>query len=154
MSSDAAVWGHAGALAVFTRLYANAVELPGPACDRMAEAARAHRLTLVVGVHERAGRSLYNTILTFGPDGALLNRHRKLVPTYSERLVWGNGDPAGRCSVATPAGRVGGLVCWEHWMPLARQALHDSGEEIHVALWPGVQGLHQVASRHYAFEGR
>jgi predicted amidohydrolase len=69
-------------------------------------------------------------------------------------MIWGNGDADGISAVDTPAGRVGGLVCWEHWMPLARQALHDSGEDIHVAVWPTVHDRHQVASRHYAFEGR
>jgi predicted amidohydrolase len=69
-------------------------------------------------------------------------------------MVWGQGDAAGLRAVDTPYGRVGGLVCWEHWMPLARQALHDSGEAIHVAVWPTVHEMHQVASRHYAFEGR
>ena len=76
------------------------------------------------------------------------------MPTYTERLVWGQGDGRGLEAVDTPLGRVGGLVCWEHWMPLARQALHNSGEHIHVAVWPTVHEMHQIASRHYAFEGR
>jgi nitrilase len=87
---------------------------------------------VVCGVTERVdegkGRgTLYNALLTFGPDGTLLNHHRKLVPTFSERLVWGPGDTAGLRAVDTPVGRVGGLICWEHWMPLARYALHESG---------------------------
>jgi nitrilase len=153
-SPEAALWGHAGAKDLFLRLMENGVKVPGPAVDRIAKLAKAHRATLVVGVHEPSGRTLYNSVLTFGADGTLLNRHRKLVPTYSERLVWGQGDGRGLKVVATDAGRVGGLVCWEHWMPPARQVLHDAGEEIHVALWPGLQEMHQVASRHYAFEGR
>jgi predicted amidohydrolase len=116
-------------------------------------------VTLVIGVSERVaagpGRgTLYNSLLVISPDGQLLNHHRKLVPTYTERMVWGNGDADGLVAVDTPAGRVGGLVCWEHWMPLARQAVHDSGEDIHVAVWPMVHERHQLASRHYAFEGR
>jgi predicted amidohydrolase len=83
-----------------------------------------------------------------------LNHHRKLVPTFSEKLLWGYGDGHGLRAVDTSVGRVGALICWEHWMPLARQALHDSGELIHVALWPWVHEKHQTASRHYAFEGR
>lgn len=154
MSPNAALWADPGARDVFLRLMDNAVEVPGPAADRLAKVARTHGVVLVVGAHERAGRTLFNSVLTFGPDGTLLNRHRKLIPTYSERLIWGHGDGAGLRAVDTPVGRVGGLVCWEHWMPLARQALHDAGEDIHVALWPGVQDMHQVASRHYAFEGR
>jgi predicted amidohydrolase len=93
-------------------------------------------------------------MLTFGPDGALLNRHRKIMPTFSERLVWGAGDGASLRAVATPFGRVGGLICWEHWMPLARHRLHSSGEDLHVAAWPQVKEMNLVASRHYAFEGR
>ena len=153
-SPEAALWGHPGARAVFQRLVENSVEVPGPAVDRMAGLAREHGVTLVVGVHERAGRTLYNTQLTFTPDGSLLRRHRKLMPTYHERMVWGQGDGSALAAVTVNGARVGSLVCWEHWMPLARQALHDSGEEIHVAGWPGVHEMHQVASRSYAFEGR
>ena len=153
-SPEAALWGHPGARAVFQRLVENSVEVPGPAVDRMAGLAREHGVTLVVGVHERAGRTLYNTQLTFTPDGSLLRRHRKLMPTYHERMVWGQGDGSALAAVTVNGAKVGSLVCWEHWMPLARQALHDSGEEIHVAGWPGVHEMHQVASRSYAFEGR
>ena len=153
-SRDAALWGHAGGKALFQRLVENAVEVPGPATQALAALARELRATLVIGVHERSGRTLYNALLTFGPDGALANHHRKLMPTYHERMVWGQGDGAGLKAVPAGAAKVGGLICWEHWMPLARQALHDAGEEIHVAAWPGVQEMHQIASRHYAFEGR
>jgi predicted amidohydrolase len=76
------------------------------------------------------------------------------VPTFTERLVWGSGDGRGLQAVNTSAGRVGGLICWEHWMPLTRMAMHNSGEHLHVAVWPTVNELHQLASRHYAFEGR
>ena len=153
-SPDAALWGHAGGKALFQRLVENAVDVPGPAAQALAALARELEVTLVVGVHERRGRTLYNTLLTFGPDGALANHHRKLVPTYHERMIWGQGDGAGLKAVPAGAARVGGLIGWEHRMPLARQAMHDSGEEIHVAAWPGVQEMHQIASRHYAFEGR
>lgn len=153
-SPGAALWGHAGAKAVFERLALNSVEVPGPAAERLAKLARGLKVTLVVGVHERAGRTLYNTQLTYGPDGTLARRHRKLMPTYHERLIWGQGAGDSLAAVPVDGARVGGLICWEHWMPLARQAMHDSGEEIHVAAWPGVQEMHQVASRGYAFEGR
>lgn len=156
---DAALWNHPPVKAVFRRMAEQSVAVPGPACDALGGMAREHRLTMVVGLVERVevgpGRgTLYNSLLTFDSDGRLLNRHRKLMPTYTERMVWGAGDTDGLRAVATPAGRVGGLVCWEHWMPLARQALHDSGEDVHVAAWPWVHEMHQVASRHYAFEGR
>jgi predicted amidohydrolase len=106
-------------------------------------------------VKEGPGRgTLFNTMLTFGSDGSILNRHRKLMPTYTERLIWGMGDGSGLKAVETEAGRIGGLICWEHWMPLARQALHSSGEDIHIAAWPQVKEMNLIASRHYAFEGR
>jgi predicted amidohydrolase len=156
---DSALWDHAPVKAVYARIAENSVSVPGPALDHLAETARECGATLVVGVSERvqsgAGRgTLYNSLLTIGPDGRLLNHHRKLTPTYTERLVWGGGDVEGLRAVDTPAGRVSALVCWEHWMPLARQALHESGEDVHVAVWPTVHDLHQVASRQYAFEGR
>ncbi|MDQ4045691.1 MAG: carbon-nitrogen hydrolase family protein, partial [Chloroflexota bacterium] len=86
--------------------------------------------------------------------GQLLGKHRKLTPTYTERLVWGNGDGSTLSACDSPIGRIGGLVCWEHWMPPARHAMHVTGEQVHAALWPTVHDMHLVASRHYAFEGR
>jgi predicted amidohydrolase len=154
MSPGAAVWADPGARDAFVQLMDNAVEFPGAAAERLAGIARSSGVTLVLGAHERAGRTLFNTSLIFGPDGTLLNRHRKLIPTYGERLVWGQGDGAGLRAVDTPLGRVGSSICWEHWMPLTRQAMHDMAEDIHVAHWPGVHEMHLVASRHYAFEGR
>jgi predicted amidohydrolase len=156
---DTALWDHPPVKAVFARIVDNSLAIPGPGLDHLAETARLASATLVVGISERvdrdAGRgTLYNSLVTLGPDGRLLNHHRKLMPTYTERLVWGAGDVEGLRAVDTPAGRVSALVCWEHWMPLARQALHESGEDIHVAVWPTVHDLHQVASRQYAFEGR
>lgn len=115
--------------------------------------ARRTGTTVVLGINERSGGTLYNSLATIGPDGRLLNLHRKLVPTHTERIVWGRGDGAGLRSVDTPAGRVGGLVCWEHWMPLARQALHAELEQIHVAAWPDMPELHELAARTYAREG-
>nr|AAR97484.1 nitrilase [uncultured organism] len=153
-SPEAAIWGHPGSRDLHQRLMENAVEVPGPATARIAKLAGELGVTIVVGAHERAGNTLYNTALTFGPEGRLLNHHRKLVPTYSERLLWGYGDGAGLVAPAVDGVKVGALVCWEHWMPLTRQAMHDVGEHVHVALWPGVHEMHQVASRHYAFEGR
>lgn len=113
-------------------------------------------VTVVLGLNERAeyGGTLYNSLATIGPDGALLNLHRKLMPTHTERIIWGIGDAAGLRAVETPVGRVGGLICWEHWMPAARQTLHAVGEQIHVASWPDTAEMHLIASRHYAFEGR
>ncbi|MDP9315519.1 MAG: carbon-nitrogen hydrolase family protein [Chloroflexota bacterium] len=159
VSRDAALWDHAPVKAVFGRIADNSIAVPGAAFGTLAAVARDVGVTLVLGISERvdvgAGRgTLYNSLLTIGPDGRLLNHHRKLMATYTERLVWGQGDADGLRAVDTPDGRVGGLICWEHWMPLARQTLHEAGEDIHVAVWPTVKEMHQVASRHYAFEGR
>ncbi len=156
---DVALWDNQQIKRLYAQLLDNSVAVPGRVTDALAEAARNYNLTLVMGVHERvnegAGRgTLYNSILTFAPDIGLINVHRKLIPTFNERMIWGQGDGSGLRVVETPVGRVGGLICWEHWMPLARQRLHVAGEDIHVALWPSVKEMHQIASRHYAFEGR
>jgi nitrilase len=156
---DVNLWDHAPTKAVFARYRAESVDVAGAGGHALSRIARDAGVTLVIGVSERVSAgpgygTLYNTLLTYGPDGTLLNHHRKLMPTYTERLVWGHGDTQGLRAVETPSGRVGGLVCWEHWMPLSRQAVHDSGEDVHVAVWPTVQERHQIASRHYAFEGR
>jgi predicted amidohydrolase len=156
---DVALWDHEPVKRVYARLMENSVVVPGPATDALAEAARDNSVVLNISVHERVkegpGRgTLYNTMLTFNDDGRLLNSHRKIMPTYTERMIWGQGDGSSLKAVETAAGRVGGLICWEHWMPLARHALHLSGEDIHVAAWPQVKEMNLVASRHYAFEGR
>lgn len=156
---DVALWDYAPVKKLYARLADSSVVIPGPVTETIAAAAREYSVTVVIGVHERVdegpGRgTLYNTLLTFGPDGTILNRHRKLMPTFSERLIWGQGDSLGLRAVRTPVGRVGGLMCWEHWMPLTRQVLHDSGEDIHVAAWSSVKEMPQIASRSYAFEGR
>ncbi len=156
---DVALWDYEPVKKVYARLMENSVVVPGPATDAMAEAAREHSIVLNIGVHERVvegpGRgTLYNTMLTFADDGSLVNRHRKIMPTYTERMIWGEGDGASLHAAATAVGRVGGLTCWEHWMPLARHVLHASGEDIHIAAWPQVKEMNLIASRHYAFEGR
>lgn len=156
---DIAVWDHEPTKRLYAQLMENSVAVPSRETEALGDAARRHNLTLVIGVHERVsdgpGRgTLYNSVLTFGPSGEMLNIHRKLVPTFTERLIWAQGDGAGLRVIETPAGRVGGLICWEHWMPLARQTLHVAGEDIHCSLWPSVKEMYQIASRHYAFEGR
>jgi predicted amidohydrolase len=153
-----ALWDHQPAKEAFTRLVANAVEAPGSTTDALCAAAAEAGCGVVMGINERQGGrlsgTLYNTIIYVGEDGRLLGKHRKLIPTYAERLIWGQGDGSTLGAFDTPVGRVGGLVCWEHWMPLARHAMHVTGEQVHAALWPTVEEIHQVASRHYAFEAR
>lgn len=156
---NAALWNHEPTKEVFATLRQNSLVVGSEEFERLSKAAKDFSVTLVIGVNERvtkgAGQgTLYNSILIFGTDGQLLNHHRKLVPTYTERLVWGQGNADGLKAVQSDGVRVGSLVCWEHWMPLTRQALHISGEQIHVAMWPNVHEMLQIASRHYAFEGR
>jgi nitrilase len=151
-------WEDPVAKATFARLHENAVEIPGPATDVLAAAAREHRVHVAIGVNERDARfsrgSLYNTLLYLSDEGEIIGAHRKLVPTHSERVVWGQGDGSTLHVVETSLGRVGGLICWEHWMPLARFAMHAKGEQVHVAVWPDTPEIHHLASRSYAFEGR
>jgi nitrilase len=153
-----ALWDHQPAKDAFTRLVANAVEVPGAATDALCSAAAEAGCDVVMGINERQGGrlsgTLYNTIIYVGADGRLAGKHRKLIPTYAERLIWGQGDGSTLGAFDSSVGRVGGLVCWEHWMPLARHAMHVKGEQVHAALWPAVEEIHQIASRHYAFEAR
>lgn len=119
------------------RLQNNAVNLDTDDLEPLYEAARRHRVSIVCGIEEREsglGRAtLYNTVILIGPDGNLLNRHRKLMPTNPERMVWGFGDASGLRVVDTPAGRIGTLLCWENYMPLARYAIYAQGVEVYIA---------------------
>lgn len=155
----AALWNNAPTKEVFAQLRANSVAVPSRETDTLARAAKTHNVVVVIGINERVNvgpgnGTLYNSLITIGADGSIANHRRKLIPTFTERMVWGQGDGENLTAVDTSVGRVGGLICWEHWMPLARQVLHDSGEHIHIAAWPEVHEMHQIASRHYAFEGR
>ena len=151
-------WDDDATKAMFARLHANALEIPGPDLDVLAGAAREHGVCVAIGVNERDARysrgTLYNTLLYLSDRGEILGAHRKLVPTHSERVIWGMGDGSTLHVVDSPIGRIGGLICWEHWMPLARFAMHAKGEQIHVAAWPDTPEEHHLASRSYAFEGR
>jgi nitrilase len=140
----------------FRLLAENAVTVPGPATERLAALARDHAIWLVIGVEEREhhGGTIYNTLLYFSPDGVLAGRHRKLVPTGAERTVWGMGDGSMLQAVDTAFGRVGGLICWENYMPLARFHLYAQGVELWVAptLAPGDGWI--ATMRHIARENR
>ena len=140
-------WAEPRAKAAFAQLAREAVEVPGPAVDRLGEIARASEVWLVTGVTERdPGRpgTLYNTLLYHGPDGKPALKHRKLVPTNHERLIWGQGDGGGLRALETPIGRIGGLICWENYMPLARFALYESGVEIYLASTADFRGLYSA----------
>jgi nitrilase len=150
-------WGDERAKAAFALLARESVEVPGPASDRIAEVAREHGVWLVVGVteieRERPG-TLYNTLLYYSPEGGLALKHRKLMPTNHERLVWGQGDGGGLRAIETPLGRLGGLICWENYMPLARFAVYESGVEIYVAATADDGERWQSTMVHVALESR
>jgi nitrilase len=103
----------------------------------MGEAANDANMVVSIGVNERDGGSIYNTQLLFNADGTLIQRRRKITPTYHERMIWGQGDGAGLRAVNSAVGRIGQLACWEHYLPLARYALIADGEQIHSAMYPG-----------------
>ena len=151
---EAAIWGNADAKAAFRRLYENSPSIHSDEIGQLRKAAAKARVNIVMGMNEKDGRTLYNSMLYISDEGEILAKHRKLIPTYTERMIWGRGDGSTLSVVDTSIGRVGGLVCWEHWMPLARQAMHQKDELVHAAVWPWVHDVHQVASRNYAFEGR
>ena len=139
------------------RLYAEAVEIPSPALDPVRAAARDSGISVCLGVSERAGGTLYNSQLFIGPDGGIVGRRRKLVPTSHERMVWGRGDGTDLRVFDLPFGRTGALICYEHANALFRYALGAQGEEIHLAMWPGLPGIETIidaACRHHAFESQ
>lgn len=135
-----------------------AVEIDGPELGQISEAARDLGVFTYVGVTERSGGpghgTVYCTLVAIDPARGVVSAHRKLMPTYEERLVWGAGDGHGLLVHQAGATRVGGLNCWENWMPQARHALYAQGEEIHVAVWPGGKALTHDATRFVALEGR
>ena len=149
----AALWGNPAAEALFAHLYAHSPTADGPEIAELMAMAKAHDVDIVMGLHERSGNTLYNSMMLLGADGSA-GIHRKLVPTHGERLIWGQGDGSTLSAWSRPYGILGGLICWEHWMPLARAAMHAQHETIHIAQWPAVGDLHQMASRTYAFEGQ
>ncbi len=140
----------------YALLVENAVVVPGPATDRLAAIAHAHDVWLVVGVQERepTGATIYNTLLYFSPAGDLVDRHRKLVPTGSERTVWAMGDGSTLRTIGTPIGRLGGLICWENYMPLARFHLYAQGVDVWLAPTLATGDGWVATMRHLARENR
>jgi nitrilase len=139
------------------RLFAEAVQIPSPALDPVRAAARETGISVCLGLSERVGGTLFNSQLFIGPDGGIVGRRRKLVPTSHERMVWGRGDGSDLQVFDLPFGRTGALICYEHANPLFRYALIGQGEEVHVAMWPGLGGISTIvdaACRHHAFEAQ
>jgi len=138
----------------FVRYWQAAIEVPGPETARIGEFAAQMHAHLVVGVIERAGGTLYCTALFFAPDGALLAKHRKLMPTASERLIWGQGDGSTLPVLDTPVGKLGAAICWENYMPNLRQSLYAKGINVWCAPTVDDREIWQASMRHIAYEGR
>jgi nitrilase len=119
------------------KLIDQAVVIPSDTTRAIGEAARQAKMVVSIGVNELDGRTLYNTQILFDADGSIIQRRRKISPTYHERMIWGMGDGSGLRAVDSAVGRVGQLACWEHYNPLARYALMADGEQIHSAMYPG-----------------
>jgi nitrilase len=154
-----AKWDFQATKTIFAQTYENSLDVSGPEVAQIGKWAKELGVVVVMGINEKVSTgigngTIYNSLLTWTEKGELANHHRKLMPTHTERLLYGQGDGAGLQAVDTSFGRIGGLICWEHWMPLTRQTMHNSGEHIHVAVWPNVTEILQIATRSYAFEGR
>jgi nitrilase len=149
----AALWDHPGTKALHAIMLEQAVVANDERLLPLQELADASGALISIGAHERVRSSLYNNQLLLRPGMEPLD-HRKLVPTHGERLIWMRGDGSTLNVHEAEWGRVGNLICWEHWMPLARAAMHNLGESVHVAAWPTVRAEYALASRHYAMEGR
>ena len=150
-------WADPRAKGAFAQLVRESLEIPGADADRLGAIARENEVWLVTGVNERDPQrpgTLYNALLYHAPDGRLAVHHRKLVPTNHERLIWGQGDGRGLLAVETGFGRVGGLICWENYMPLARVALYESGVEIYIASTADDGDAWQSTLVHIARESR
>jgi nitrilase len=138
----------------FRRYWESSVDVPGPAVDRLARTARAGDVYLVVGVIERDGGTLYCCVLFFGPDGTYLGKHRKIMPTASERLVWGFGDGSTMPVFDTPYGKIGAVICWENYLPLMRASMYAKGIELYCAPTADARESWVASMRHVAVEGR
>lgn len=140
------------------RYWANSVEVPGPTTERLGDAARKANAYLAMGVIERDSQysrgTLYCTLLYFGPNGQLLGKHRKIMPTAAERLIWGAGDGSTLTTIKTDIGTIGGLICWENYMPLARTFMYSKGVEIYLAPTADARDRWQSTLQHIALEGR
>jgi nitrilase len=147
-------WDDGDAKALFSRLARESLEIPSEASERLGAIARDNGVWLAVGANELERGTIYNALLLYGPDGTLALRRRKLVPTNHERLVWGVGTGDGLTVVPTPIGKLGGLICWENFMPLARFALYDAGVEIYLAPTADDTETWHETIRHIAREAR
>jgi len=137
---------------LFQRYHAQSLDIPGPEIEEMGQAAAEASAYLAVGIIERNGGTLYCTLVYFGPDGRYLGKHRKLKPTAGERTIWGEGDGSTLTAIETPFGTIGGLICWENYMPLARAAMYEKGVDIYLAPTADARDTWQHSMRHIARE--
>lgn len=138
----------------FARYHASAIPVPGPETEQIGEVAARHAMQIVVGVIERDGGTLYCTALFFAADGSLTAKHRKLMPTAMERIIWGQGDGSTIPVIETDLGKVGAVICWENYMPLLRTAMYAQGVELYCAPTVDDRDTWPLSMRHIAFEGR
>lgn len=138
----------------FARYFDNAIDVPGPETDALAELSQRTGAHLVIGVIERGGNTLFCTAMFFSPEGGLIAKHRKLMPTGTERLIWGQGDGSTLPVIDTPAGRIGAAICWENHMPLLRTAMYAKGVQVWCAPTVDARDIWQASMRHIAHEGR
>jgi nitrilase len=143
---------------IWQRYWENSIDIPSPATEILSEKVKEAGVYLAIGVIERDNQfsrgTLYCTLLYFGPDGQILGKHRKIKPTAAERLIWGEGDGSTLTVINTEIGKIGGLICWENYMPLARMALYGKGVEIYLAPTADHRERWQATMRHIALEGR
>jgi len=156
---DVALWDHEPVKEIWADTYRSAIDTTSDDLNSICKLASDSNIWIVIGANEKISKgpgngTMFNTVYTISNKGSIANHHRKLMPTYTEKLVHGQGDGAGLQSIETSFGRLGSLICWEHWMPLTRQAMHNEAEDLHIALWPFVKEMHQICARQYAFEGR
>jgi len=141
---NAGLWNHPPVKKVWADMYENSIDIKSKEFEEILNIANDLNINIILGANEKietgpGNGTIFNSVFTITDEGRLANHHRKLVPTYTEKLVHGLGDGFGLHAVDLSCGRVGALICWEHWMPLTRQAMHDEGEDIHIALWPYVK---------------
>jgi nitrilase len=138
----------------FRRYYESGLDVPGPGCGALGKAAQESGVFLVIGVIERDGGTLYCTVLFFSPDGRMMGKHRKLMPTAMERLIWGFGDGSTMPVFDTPLGKIGSVVCWENYMPMLRMHMYAQGIQLYCAPTADSRETWLPSMRHIALEGR
>ncbi len=153
--SGGAKWNNSDQKKTYSTYWREALDLSNSKIlSEIKQLARELKITMMGGIAEKNSGSIYCTLITINERGELINRHRKIKPTYEERLVWADGDGIGLKTIPFKGYRIGGLNCWENWIPYARAALHKQNELIHVAVWPGSDGLTKNISKFLALEGR